>query len=85
MGTWAEMHVRVGAILHQVADDHASGLVVVVAHGGTVGASFIALGQRPIADGVLLTPDTRNASITERLLQNDTWRLARYNDTAHLA
>jgi broad specificity phosphatase PhoE len=84
METWAEMYLRVGARLTQAAADHAGGCVVVVAHGGTVGASFISLGGLPIPYGAALSRGTHNASITEWVRDGVAWRLGRYNDTAHL-
>lgn len=84
METWAEMYVRVGTRLSQLADEQVGGTVVVVGHGGTVGASFIALGDMAISQGINLTRQTANASITEWSLQDGRWRLARYNDTAHV-
>jgi probable phosphoglycerate mutase len=84
METWAEMYARVGAQLHRVAQADAGRLVVVVAHGGTVGASFIVFGHAPISDGVRLTRETKNASITEWVREDAVWHLERFNDTSHL-
>ena len=85
METWAELYVRVGARLKSATAAHRGECLVVVAHGGTVGATFIALGGVPISHGVSLTRGTANASITEWLWSGGHWCLLRYNDTAHLA
>jgi broad specificity phosphatase PhoE len=83
--SWAEFSVRAGARLRQVALDHPGERVVVVGHGGIIGASFVALGDLPIGQVLALTHETTNASITEWRLANGQWRLVRYNDAAHLA
>jgi broad specificity phosphatase PhoE len=58
--------------------------VVVVGHGGTVGASFVALGNLSIRQAVTLTRETINTSITEWRRGEHDWRLIRFNDAAHL-
>src|SRR4051812_1946750 len=68
--TWAEFYVRVGARLHRVGQEHAGQRVVVVAHGGTVGASFVALGDLPVSRGTKVTHTTTNASLTQWRFQN---------------
>jgi len=83
--TWAECYARVGRRLRRIAIDHAGGRVVVVAHGGTVGASFVALGNLPVGGGVAMTRETVNTSITEWRTSGEAWRLVRFNDSAHLA
>ncbi len=83
--TWAEFFVRAGARLRRVAHEHAGERVVVVGHGGIVGASFVALADASMRDGVALCHETANASITEWRWTGRTWRLARFNDAAHLA
>ena len=50
--TWAEFFVRAGARLRRIADDHPGERVVVVCHGGIIGASFVALGDVPIRKSV---------------------------------
>jgi len=82
--TWAEFFVRAGARLQRVAAEHPGERVVVVCHGGIVGASFVALGNASIDDGVTLTHETRNASLTEWRHSGRGWRLVRYNDAAHI-
>jgi probable phosphoglycerate mutase len=85
METWAEMYERAGWRLQAAADAHAGGTVLVVAHGGTVGASFVVLGGVSPAMGIGLTRETVNASLTEWQLRRGTWVLVHFNDTAHLA
>jgi probable phosphoglycerate mutase len=83
--TWAEFYVRAGERLQRVAHDHPGETVVVVAHGGIIGASFVALGDLPIGHATALTHDAVNTSITEWRHSHGRWRLRRYNDAAHLA
>jgi len=82
--TWAEFYVRAGGRLRRIADDHPGERVVVVCHGGIIGASFVALGNLPIRDGNAFTHETTNASLTEWRSSDPDWRLMRYNDAAHL-
>jgi probable phosphoglycerate mutase len=84
MELWTEMHQRVGARLRQLADEHRGETIVVVGHGGTVSASFIALGDSPLSHGPRLARGTQNASITEWAETSKRWILVRYNDVAHL-
>ena len=83
--TWAEFFVRAGARLRRVAHEHEGERVVVVAHGGIIGASFVALGNHSIPDGVVLTHEAINTSITEWRWTGLHWRLVRFNDAAHIA
>ena len=82
--TWSEFAARVGARLHRVAHEHAGRRIVVVGHGGTIGASFVALGNLSIRDALNLTTETVNTSITEWSGNGGDWRLVRYNDAAHV-
>jgi len=83
--TWAEFYVRAGARLRRIAREHQGEHVVVVCHGGIIGASFIALGDLPLRTGNAMTFETANTSITEWRHTGTDWRLVRYNDAAHLA
>jgi len=83
--TWAEFYVRAGGRLRRIADEHSNQRVVVVCHGGIIGASFIALGDQPIRNGNAFTHETTNASLTEWRHTGSEWRLVRYNDAAHLS
>lgn len=84
--TWAQFYVRAGTRLRRVAEEHAGERVLVVCHGGVVGASFVALGDVPMRMAADLMSDCRNTSITEwRLDGGRRWRLDRFNDHAHLS
>ncbi len=82
--TWAEFSVRAGTRLRRIADEHAGQHVVVVGHGGIVGASFVALGDLPIGSGTVITGEVVNTSLTEWRWASGRWRLVRFNDAAHL-
>lgn len=83
--SWAEFYARAGARLKRIAHEHRGQRVVVVTHGGVIGASFVALGDLPIGRSVGFIAECANASITEWRHAGSEWRLARYNDAAHLA
>jgi probable phosphoglycerate mutase len=83
--TLAEFHARVGDRLHRAAQDHPGGTIVVVAHGGTIAASVVALGGLTVAQAREFMNETRNTAITEWRADDGGWRLARFNDAAHLA
>jgi len=83
--TWAEFFARVGRRLRGVAQAHPGGRVVVVGHGGTIGASFVALGDLPNRDGIALMYEAVNTSLTEWRFTGSAWRLVRFNDAGHLA
>lgn len=82
--TWAEFYARSGARLRRVGHEHPGETVVVVCHGGVVGASFVALGDFPMQQSAKLVHETRNASLTEWFHDDTGWSLIRYNDFAHL-
>ena len=93
--SWAEMTTRVTSALDRIVDTHAGGTVVIATHGGVVGnvmVRMLHLSSRPHEDN-RAHMDTENTSLTEFVhapvawLPTDDarWRLARYNDTAHLA
>lgn len=82
--TLAAFHHRVGEALSEVGRRHAGGLVVVACHGGVVDAAFRSLLRLPQVGGFEL--HTLNTSLTEfARTRSGGWRLARYNDAAHLA
>jgi broad specificity phosphatase PhoE len=83
--SWAEFYVRAGARLRRIANEHPGERVVVICHGGIIGASFVALGDVPIRNALALTHETVNTSLTEWRFTGSDWRLVRYNDAAHLA
>jgi len=82
--TWAEFFVRAGSRMRRIADEHAGQRVVVVCHGGIIGATFAALGHSPIAEAVPLAYEPVNTSITEWRHTGRHWRLVRYNDSGHI-
>ena len=81
--TMAEFHFRVGAALAAVLERHHGGVVVIVCHGGVVDAVFRQLLRLPSSGGFDL--HTLNTSLTEFVHSRPRrWRLARYDDAAHL-
>ena len=82
--SWAEFHVRAGARLRRIVDDHPGELVVVVCHGGIIGASFVALGDTSIRYAASPTLEATNTGLTEWRWAGKEWRLVRFNDAAHL-
>jgi probable phosphoglycerate mutase len=82
--TLASFQHRVGEALSEAVLEHAGGAVVIACHGGVVDAAFRYLLRLPQVGGFEL--HTVNTSITEFVqMQPGRWRLARYNDAAHLA
>ncbi|MEL6890442.1 MAG: histidine phosphatase family protein [Actinomycetota bacterium] len=82
--TTRQFHERVHRAVDQVLADHGGCTVVVSCHGGVVDAVFRRLLELPVTGGFEL--HTLNTSITEfQQADSGRWRLARYNDAAHLA
>lgn len=82
--TLAAFHHRVGEAVSEAVRAHHGGTVVVCCHGGVVDAAFRQLLRLPQVGGFEL--HTVNTSLTEFVTtQPGRWRLARYNDAAHLA
>jgi probable phosphoglycerate mutase len=82
--TVAAFQFRVGSALRRTLDQYEGQTVVVVCHGGVVDAILRLALKAPGMGGFEI--HTLNTSITELLLvKSNTWRLIRYNDTAHLA
>ncbi len=87
--SWAQFMLRVGTTLHRIATTHDGKTVVIVCHGGVIDGSMICLfglntHALPAAD-----LHTHNTSITHwerrtRPGKSPRWRLASYNDVAHL-
>jgi probable phosphoglycerate mutase len=78
--TNAELRARVVPALGRIAARHPDQRVVVVAHGGVIGALLAAAtGSRPWA---FVGAD--NGSISHLVVTGDRWVLRRYNDTGHL-
>lgn len=81
--TLARFHLRVGETLSRTLAAHAGRTIVVSCHGGVIDAAFRHLLRTASTGSFEL--QTRNTSITEfRLAPSGAWRLARYNDAAHL-
>ena len=85
---WAEFVLRVGRELDRIVRDHPGETVVVVCHGGVIGAALSVFAELPLRQPFRLHID--NTSITEWRRQPDVlgverWTLARFNDAAHLA
>lgn len=91
---WAELLVRVGAALFEIAIAHVGRTAVLVAHTETVQASLTALGELPIRRHFDVALE--NTSLTEWVTEDDPggggppawafarWTLVRLNDAAHL-
>lgn len=81
--TLATFHHRVGEALSEAVRRYEGGLVVISCHGGVVDAAFRSLLRLPQTGAFDL--HTLNTSLTEFVLTKPgRWRLARYNDAAHL-
>ena len=74
---------RAAAVARALALRYPGELVVVVAHGGVIGASMIRFLDLP-DNGRHVQLHAENASITEWLYTGVRWRLVRFNDSAHL-
>jgi len=82
--TVAELHHRVGQAVRDAVAAHVGATIVVCCHGGVVNAVLRMALRAPSTGGFDLF--TTNTSLTELLLVGPgRWRLARYNDAAHLA
>jgi len=82
--TLAELHFRVGQAVSAAVNDHLGCTIVVCCHGGVVNAVLRMALRAPATGGFELF--TANTSLTEMLLVGPgRWRIARYNDAAHLA
>lgn len=82
--TMADFHHRVGRALFSVVERHRGKAVVVVCHAGVINYVFRrCLGVSDVGGFSLWT---KNTSLTELVLMPPaTWRIDRYNDSAHLA
>ena len=82
--TLARFHLRVGEALSEAIAKHGGGVLVIACHGGVVDAVFRSLLRLPQVGSFEL--HTVNTSLTEfEQTKPGRWRLARYNDAAHLA
>ena len=77
-----EFEARVRAGITRIADRHRDEMVAAFVHGGVIGrACAIATGAQNFGMG-----GADNASISHLVVMGDgTWRLRRFNDTAHLS
>jgi probable phosphoglycerate mutase len=91
--SWATFMARVGTTLGDIARRHEGETVVVVCHGGVIEGAFSALGNQPIRRPFDVS--VLNTSITEWRWGDGAgvpgappgdarWKLARFNDAAHL-
>lgn len=87
--SWVTFQERATAALQALVDEHAGRTVVAAVHGGIVEASMVHFLGLPKDAGSIL--DTTNSSVTEWRRSDGTpgwaqagWRLARFNDHAHL-
>ena len=84
--TVAAFHARIGRALERLLAEFDGRHVVVACHGGVVDAVFRSTLATPMTGAFVL--HTLNTSLTEFVAptgQRSTWKLVRYNDTAHLA
>lgn len=84
METWTELFERIGTALRATAIAHAGETIVVAAHGGPIGASFVELGGFGTPTALDRASEVANTSITEWRHDGFRWRLVRFNDAAHL-
>lgn len=76
----ADLQFRVRAAINRIADAHRGQRVAVFAHGGVIGAAAaIATGGRMFAFA-----GSDNTSVTQLVVDGDSWLLRRFNDTNHL-
>lgn len=74
------LKARVKAAIERIAKAHPDQRVVIVAHGGVIGAILsMATGAQDFA---FITAD--NASISQLVVNGDSWMVRRFNDTTHL-
>jgi 2,3-bisphosphoglycerate-dependent phosphoglycerate mutase len=82
--TLAVFQHRIATAIASIAAEHKDKTVVVVCHGGVIDRAVRLLLHSP--PNGLFEISTVNTSITEFLnVRDNTWRLIRYNDAAHLA
>lgn len=76
----ASLRTRVRAAIERIHSRHPDGRVVVVSHGGAIGAVLAeASGARSLAFA-----SADNASISHLVITGDRWMVRRFNDTGHL-
>jgi probable phosphoglycerate mutase len=85
---WAEFVLRVGRELDRLCRQHRDETIVVVCHGGVIGAALTVFAELPLRQPFRLV--IANTSLTEWRLEPDLrgverWALARFNDAGHLS
>ncbi len=88
--TWSAFTTRVADALDDVTTEHAGKTIVIACHGGIVRGALLHLLPLPVDSGELAM--VFNSSVTEFRFPDQPlfdrtfrWRLARFNDHAHLA
>jgi len=75
-----QLAARTVSAITRIAASHKDGLVVVVCHGGVIGAICShATGSRAFAFG-----GADNGSVTQLIVDGDQWNVRRFNDSSHL-
>jgi probable phosphoglycerate mutase len=81
--SWSSFVTRASSAVARVARAHRGELVVIVCHAGVIESTMLAF--LPVAPGRgRLRLPTEHTSLTEWELDDEGWRLVRYNDAAHL-
>ncbi|HEX9390858.1 MAG TPA: histidine phosphatase family protein [Usitatibacteraceae bacterium] len=80
--TRAEFHQRTTAALQAIAADHAGKRVLVVTHGGVLGAVYRWLNDLPIASPHLI--DIPNLGYNRIRVSADRWQIETWGDISHL-
>ena len=86
--TWAQIGIRICTALNRLAQEYTYKNIVIVAHGGTIEASFAyCYGISPFAAApFMMMLDPQKTSITHwrKIHAVNLWRLECYNDASHL-
>lgn len=78
--TTAQLHERVGSALLRIAARHPDQRIVVVVHGGVIGAALaVATGSQPLAFS-----GAANGSISRLVIRGERMTVVSFNDCAHL-
>ena len=83
--SWLAFVERVEGALRRVIERHHDETVVVACHGGVIISSMLIGLQLPRLNGEHFRIGPENTSVTEWIIEDETWRIIRYNDAAHLA
>jgi len=82
--SWNDFLHRVEGTMTRLAAETSRGSVVAATHAGFIVVAFLALFGLQRVSGPRAWIDPLHASLTEWDYQDGQWRLARYNDSAHL-